>query len=242
MVLEICANSIGSAIAAQNGGADRIELCENLNEGGTTPSYGTLVLTRQQVSIDIYVLIRPRAGDFLYSDVEFEIMKQDILICKELGYDGVVIGLLKPDGNVDVDRTKTLVELASPMAVTFHRAFDSCSNPETALEDVIACGCERILTSGLKNTAIEGADVLLKLIEQAEGRIIIMPGSGIKSSNIKFLKELVPAVEWHASAKVNVASSMNYQNPELKNLGSMVTQSDKYEISELVVKLKPDQD
>ena len=138
MILEICANSIGSALAAQNGGADRIELCENLNEGGTTPSYGTLFLTRQQVSIDLYALIRPRAGDFLYSNLEFEIMKLDIQTCKDLGYNGVVIGLLKPDGSIDIERTKSLVELASPMGVTFHRAFDSCNDPEKALEDVIS--------------------------------------------------------------------------------------------------------
>src|SRR5690606_12303876 len=145
--------------------------CENLNEGGTTPSYGTLLITRQRVNIDIYVLIRPRAGDFLYSDLEFEIMKQDVLVCKELGYNGVVIGLLKPDGSIDIERTKNLVELASPMGVTFHRAFDSCNDSEKALEDVISCGCERILTSGLKNTAIEGVDNLSKLIEQHEDRL-----------------------------------------------------------------------
>jgi len=242
MILEICANSIGSALAAQNGGADRIELCENLNEGGTTPSYGTLFLTRQQVSIDLYALIRPRAGDFLYSNLEFEIMKLDIQTCKDLGYNGVVIGLLKPDGSIDIERTKSLVELASPMGVTFHRAFDSCNDPEKALEDVISCGCERILTSGLKNTAIEGVDTLSRLIEQAEGRIIIMPGSGVKSSNIKFLKELIPAKEWHASAKNNVVSQMNYQNPELQNLGTVIMQSNQHEISELVSKLKADQE
>lgn len=238
MKLEICANSVVSAIAAQEGGANRVELCENLNEGGTTPSYGTLFLTRQQVNIDLYALIRPRAGDFLYSDLEFEIMKLDIQTCKDLGYNGVVIGLLKPDGSIDIERTQKLVELASPMGVTFHRAFDSCNDPEKALEDVIACGCERILTSGLKNTAIEGVDTLSKLIEQAEDRLIIMPGSGVKSSNIKFLKELVPAMEWHASAKASIASQMYYQNSELQNMGNAVMQSDKHEVSELVSKLK----
>jgi len=237
MILEICANSIDSAIAAQNGGANRVELCENLNEGGTTPSYGTLLLTRQQVSIDLYVLIRPRSGDFLYSAFEFEIMKADILKCKELGYNGVVIGLLTPDGSIDVERTKSLVELASPMGVTFHRAFDSCNNFEEALEDVISCGCERVLTSGLKNTAIEGSDVLKKLLDLAGDRIIIMPGSGIKASNIKFLKELVPAKEWHASAKTTFASDMEYHNPELQNMGDIISKSNETEIKDLVRKL-----
>lgn len=237
MILEICANSIDSAIAAQNGGANRVELCENLNEGGTTPSYGTLLLTRQQVSIDLYALIRPRSGDFLYSAFEFEIMKADILKCKELGYNGVVIGLLTPDGSIDVERTKSLVELASPMGVTFHRAFDSCNNFEEALEDVISCGCERILTSGLKNTAIEGSDVLKKLLDLAAGRIIIMPGSGIKASNIKFLKELVPAKEWHASAKTTSVSNMEYHNPELQNMGGTISKSNETEIKDLVRKL-----
>jgi len=241
MILEICAGSVDSAIAAQKGNANRIELCTNLNEGGTTPSYGNLLLARQQISIDLYALIRPRSGDFLYSTFEFEIMKADTLLCKELGYNGIAVGLLNSDGSIDMERTKILVELAAPMGVTFHRAFDSCNNFEKALEDVISCGCERILTSGLKNTAIEGSDVLKKLLNLAKDRIIIMPGSGIKSNNIKFLKKLVPAKEWHASAKTTLISKMNYHNIELKNMGNSLTKSDENEIGKLVNKLN-DQD
>lgn len=237
MKLEICAGSFESAVIAQQAGADRIELCENLNEGGTTPSYGTLKLTKQHVSTPTYVLIRPRNGDFFYSESEFEIIKQDILFCKELGYKGVVIGILLPDGRIDVRRTKQLVELAQPMGVTFHRAFDLSRDPEEALEAVIESGCERILTSGLKNTVAEGSETLTKLIEQAAGRIIIMPGSGIKSTNIKFLKELIPAQEWHASAKTAQVSKMTYQNTDIQKMGNSVYQSDLDEIKLLLQKI-----
>ena len=238
MKLEICASSYASAIIAQEAGANRIELCENLIEGGTTPSYGTLKLTKEHVRIDTYVLIRPRSGDFIYSESEYEIIKKDILFCKELGYNGIVIGILLPDGSVDIDRTKALVELAKPMGVTFHRAFDACRDPEEALEAVIQTGCERILTSGLKNTAIEGSETLKRLIEQANGRIIIMPGSGVKSTNIKFLRELIPATEWHASAKSNLTSQMKYHNPDIENMGNTLFQSDPTEIKSLLQKLK----
>ena len=190
------------------------------------------------MSINTYVLIRPRSGDFLYTETEFKIIKQDILLCKELGYAGVVIGILLPDGSIDVQRTKELVELANPMGVTFHRAFDVCKDPEEALEAVIKTGCERILTSGLRNTVVEGSENLKRLIEQAAGRIIIMPGSGVKSTNIKFLKELIPATEWHASAKSNLASEMKYQNPDIQNMGDSIFQSNPDEIKSLLQKLK----
>ncbi|MFB5946631.1 copper homeostasis protein CutC [Albibacterium profundi] len=235
--LEICASSFASAIIAQKAGADRIELCENLSEGGTTPSYGTLKLTKQHINIDTYVLIRPRSGDFLYTDAEFEIIKQDILICKNLGFSGIVIGILLPDGSIDVKRTRELVELARPMGVTFHRAFDACNDPEIALEDVIETGCDRILTSGLKNTVIEGSATLKQLIEQANDRITIMPGSGVKSTNIKFLKELIPASEWHASAKSTLESKMDYHNPDIENMGDAIFQSSEEEIKSLLLKL-----
>ncbi|WP_118194573.1 copper homeostasis protein CutC [Albibacterium indicum] len=237
MKLEICAGSYKSALIAQEAGADRIELCENLNEGGTTPSFGTLQLVKENITIDINVLIRPRSGDFLYTESEFEIMKEDVLFCKKLGFNGVVIGILLFDGSIDIDRTKTLVQLAKPMSVTFHRAFDVCNNPETALEAIIEAGCDRLLTSGLKNTAIEGSATLKQLIEQANDRIIIMPGSGVKSTNIKFLKELVPAIEWHASAKSIFPSQMEYHNPAIENMGSDIFQSDPVEIKSLLQKL-----
>ena len=238
MQLEICANSLQSAINAEEGGADRIELCENLSEGGTTPSYGLLLKTRQQVSIPIHVLIRPRAGDFLYSDLEFEVMKEDIKLCKELGFEGVVIGILKADGSVDVERTRILTNLASPMTVTFHRAFDCCRYPEEALEEVIACGCDLILTSGLKPTAEEGSDLLDKLIVQARDRIRIMPGSGIHSGNIGRLKEHIRATEWHASAKVPAESVMHYQNRDLSDMGQQPTLSNTAEVGKLRSLLK----
>lgn len=238
MILEICSNSLQSALNAQEGGADRIELCENLAGGGTTPSYGLLTQTRRRVQIPVHVLIRPRAGDFLYSDLEFEIMKEDVRLCKELGFEGVVLGLLNADGSIDVERTRMLTELASPMSVTFHRAFDACRDPEQGLEDVIACGCDRILTSGLKATAEEGADVLDKLISQAAQRIIVMPGSGIQSGNIGRLKDRIRASEWHASAKAPAESGMEYENADLNDMGRQPTLSDPAEVTRLVQALK----
>jgi len=238
MILEICANSVRSAINAEEGGADRIELCENLSEGGTTPSYGLLLKARQQVSIPIHVLIRPRAGDFLYSDLEFEVMKEDIKLCKELGFEGVVIGILKADGGVDVERTRILTDLASPMTVTFHRAFDCCRNPEEALEEVIASGCDLILSSGLKATAEEGAALLDKLVIQAKERIRIMPGSGIHSGNISSLKERIRANEWHASAKSPSKSAMLYQNSDLTDMGKQPSVSNAAEVRKLRSVLK----
>jgi len=144
--LEICADSVQSAIDAQKAGASRVELCDNLLEGGTTPSYGTITSARDNLEIGLHVLIRPRAGDFLYSDLEFQIMRRDIKICKECGTDGIVIGILKKEGTIDVERTAELVKLAHPMSVTFHRAFDMCINPEQGLEDIIASGADRVLT------------------------------------------------------------------------------------------------
>lgn len=238
MILEICSNSLQSALNAQEGGADRIELCENLTGGGTTPSYGLLTQTRRQIQVPVHVLIRPRAGDFLYSDLEFEIMKEDVRLCKELGFEGVVLGLLNADGGIDVERTRMLTELASPMSVTFHRAFDACRDPEKGLEDVIACGCDRILTSGLKATAEEGADLLDKLISQAAQRIIIMPGSGIQSGNISRLKDRIRAREWHASAKAPAESGMKYENAYLNDMGRQPTISDPAEVTRLVQALK----
>src|SRR5579862_5938299 len=179
VLLEVCANSVASALAAQEGGATRIELCENLYEGGTTPSYGQISLARNLLKIKIYVLIRPRGGDFLYSDMEFEIMKADIRHCVDVGCDGVVIGMLNADGTVDKARCAELVRIAKKggLGVTFHRAFDMSSDMNQALEDIIAMGCERILTSGGKSTVVEGIHVVAQLIKKAAGRISIMPGA-----------------------------------------------------------------
>ncbi|GAA4793210.1 copper homeostasis protein CutC [Olivibacter ginsenosidimutans] len=237
MILEICANSLASALAAEAGGANRIELCENLNEGGTTPSYGTIKKVRERLKIEVYVLIRPRAGDFYYTDDEFEIIKEDILLCKQIGCDGVVIGLLDNNGHVDRKRTKQLVALAAPMGVTFHRAFDCSTDGLQALEVIIDCGCERILTSGMKNTAPEGADFLKKLVQTAGKRLSIMPGSGINEYNIRELLK-TGATEFHTSAKVLLKSNMNYHNPAISNMGDLVEVSDEEKIRRIVEVLK----
>lgn len=237
MTLEICANSIHSALAAQDAGAHRVELCENLNEGGTTPSYGTILNTRKQLHIDLFVLIRPRGGDFLYTEEEFEIMKTDIEVCKTLKCDGVVIGILTKDGEVDVDRTQELVKLASPMRVTFHRAFDRVKDPFKALELIIETGCERILTSGLKNSAPEASELIKQLVEKANNRISIMPGAGINSSNILELKNITKAKEYHTSAKTERSSLMNYQNPALTKSEIPLQISDKMEIKKILTQL-----
>ena len=221
-LLETIAFNIESCKIAQAAGADRIELCDNPGEGGTTASYGFIKAARQILKIDLFPIIRPRGGDFFYSDDEFEIMKTDIQVCKELGCDGVVFGILNEDATVDKVRCKILVQLAYPMSVTFHRAFDRVTEPSQALEDIIECGFERILTSGFYPTAMEGADNLKKLIQVADERIIIMPGSGIRSSNIKQLKEITNAFEFHTSARKMKNSKMNaFNNNMNENLQSV---------------------
>jgi copper homeostasis protein len=166
MLLEIAVFNIESAIAAERAGAHRLELCENAGEGGTTPSYGTLKLVKQKVSIPVFPIIRPRGGDFLYTDTEFEVMKQDVQLCKQLGFEGVVIGLLNADGTVDTKRTKQLIDLAYPLEVTFHRAFDRTADPFEAMEQLIAIGCQRILTSGQVPDANNGQELIKQLINE----------------------------------------------------------------------------
>ena len=217
--MEVCANSFASAAAAQEGGAVRVELCDNLPEGGTTPSYAQIALCKKLLAIKVYPIIRPRGGDFLYDDLEFELMKEDIKVCKELNCDGVVIGILNADGTVDMDRCAELIALANPMKVTFHRAFDMTSDLFKALEDIISLGCERILTSGGKSAAISGASVISELIAKANDRIIIMPGAGINASNIAELIKTTGATEFHASARSSVPSGMVFRNPGL-NMGA----------------------
>ena len=214
--LEVIGFNIESCILAQAAGAHRIELCDNPGEGGTTPSYGFVKAARKNVQIDLFPIIRPRGGDFLYSDDEFEVMKTDVKICKELGCDGVVTGTLHADGTVDTKRCSELVELAYPMGVTFHRAFDRVNDASKALEAVIETGCERILTSGLHPTALEGAEIIAALIKQAGERIIIMPGSGVRSGNVVELAKKTGAVEFHTSARIHIESKMNYANEKMK--------------------------
>ena len=214
--LEIIAFNIESCQLAQSAGASRIELCDSPGEGGTTPSEGFIRAARKILHIQLYPIIRPRGGDFLYSEDEFEIMKTDITLCRNWGCDGVVIGMLLADGSVDTERCRQLVELAYPMGVSFHRAFDRTKDPFKAMEDIIGTGCERILTSGQKPTAPEGIDLISALVNKAEDRIIIMPGSGIRSGNIASIAEKTGAVEFHSSARISAKSKMSYVNPEMK--------------------------
>lgn len=235
--LEVIGFNIESCMVAQAAGAHRIELCDNPGEGGTTASYGFIKAAREKLHIDLYPIIRPRGGDFLYSDAEFDIMRRDIQVCKELGCDGVVLGILKADGSVDKERCKQLVDLAYPLGVTFHRAFDRVNNSSQALEDVMDIGCERILTSGLMPTAIAGADHLAVLIKQAAGGIIIMPGSGVRADNIIELAQKTGAREFHTSARVNTGSKMNFINENMKEQLQRVS-VDEEEIKEIITKLK----
>lgn len=213
--IEVCCNSLESAINAQKGGAHRVELCSNLYEGGTTPSMGEISLARKKLHIKLNVLIRPRGGDFVYSRDEIDIIKRDISFCKEIGVDGVVIGFLKPDGNIDVKLTKEIIELSKPMNVTFHRAFDMCKDPERALEEIIEAGADRLLTSGIKNKAIDGVDNLASLVKIADDRIIIMPGSGIRAENILEIIEKTGAKEYHVSERVSLESPMQFRRENI---------------------------
>ena len=209
--LEIACFSIAGALTAQAAGAHRLEFCENPEEGGTTPSYGALQLIKKKITIPVFPIIRPRGGDFYYSNEEFEIMQQDVLLCKSLGFEGVVLGLLDINGNIDTSRTSLLVSLAYPMDVTFHRAFDRCREPLQSLEKVIECGCQRILTSGQFPSAPDGAGLIQQLIVKADDRIIIMPGSGVRSNNIQQLAKETGAIEFHASVRKAIKTSMHFE-------------------------------
>jgi copper homeostasis protein len=215
--LEIIGFNIESCKIAQNAGADRIELCDNPGDGGTTPSYGFIKVARAALQIELYSIIRPRGGDFLYSEDEFKIMQSDIQLCKKLGCDGIVTGMLNADGTVDKERCAVLVELAYPLGVTFHRAFDRTIDPFNAMEDIIEIGFERILTSGQKQQASDGAGLIAKLIEQAGERIIIMPGSAVRSDNIISIAASTNAVEFHSSARMNVNSKMNFNREDMND-------------------------
>jgi copper homeostasis protein len=215
MILEACVNSAISAIEAQKGGADRVELCENLHDGGTTPSAGAIRFARKNLHIGLFVMIRPRGGDFLYSEDEFEIMQEDIVAAKGLGADGVVFGILLPDGTIDRVRMKRLVELARPMGITCHRAFDMTADPYKAMEDLISLGIDRILTSGQQPTAPQGAPLIRDLITKSSGRIIIMPGSGVKEHNVAALIESTGAQEVHIHLEKQEPSRMTFKQPSV---------------------------
>lgn len=202
MEIEICCGSIQSAANAKAGGAVRIELCQGLVEGGTTPSHATIEYAVKELGLQVFVLIRPRGGDFYYNELEIKTMEGDVAFCKQVGVAGIVVGFLHSDGSIDTELTRHFVKLAAPLPVTFHRAFDRCADPLKALEEVINCGCARILTSGCKPTAIEGADVLQQLVKQADGRISILAGSGVTPENAVALHEKTGVPEIHGSCKI----------------------------------------
>ena len=251
-MFEVCANSVESCIAAQMGGADRVELCAGIPEGGTTPSYGEIRQARRILDDGIqqglkatrlHVIIRPRGGDFLYTELELQRMTDDIRICRELGADGVVFGCLRPDGTLDTDANARLMEVASPpaspigegakhrigfphptllgknqggvLSVTFHRAFDRCANPVEALEELIRQGFDRVLTSGQQPTAEQGISLLRQLCEQAAGRIAIMAGCGVNEQNIRRIQEETGVSEFHFSAREPLHSQMQFSNPDV---------------------------
>jgi copper homeostasis protein len=225
--LEICCYNLPSVIVAVDAGADRIELCMNPEDGGTTPSYGLIRAAREQCTAKLYPIIRPRGGDFLYGPEDYEQMQLDIRLCHELGCDGVVIGGLTPEGSVDYANCAALIAEASNMGVTFHRAFDRAANPFDALEDIIALGCERILTSGQLPTALQGAALLRDLVAKAGDRLKIMPGGGIRSSNIVALAKETGAKEFHTAARIILPSMMQFINRGMQEqLNSVAVNAD----------------
>ena len=212
--LEVCSGDIDSAMAAKRGGASRIELCSALSEGGITPSAG-LAAEACTLGLTVHALIRPRGGDFLYSPAEVRTMVTDIRMLRQLGVDGVVIGCLTEDGDIDTEACRRLVDAAGDINITFHRAFDRCRCPEEALEQIIELGCNRILTSGQQSTALEGIPLLSRLVKQADGRIIIMPGCGVNASNAAHILQATGAIEIHASASTMVPSLMKFSRSDV---------------------------
>ena len=220
MLVEIVVYNIESALKAQEGGADRVELCDNPGEGGTTPSFGTIESVRQNVNLDMFVMIRPRGGDFHYSNYEFHCMRRDIDQCQKLSADGVVFGILNADGTLDKKRCKELIVRARPMKVTCHRAFDMTRDPFEALEDCIAVGFDRILTSGHQTTALKGTSLIGELVKKANGRIAIMPGSGVNEEAVEKIVSETDVNEIHFSAVAYRESAMQYRNQAIAGMGS----------------------
>ena len=207
--LEIACFNLKSALIAQENGADRVELCANMKEGGTTPDFKIAEQARKELDIDLNVMIRPRGGDFVYTDAEFEQMKSEIVALKNLNIDGFVFGILDREGNVNMDQNQELVALADPIPCTFHRAFDVVNNMYQSLENVIECGFKTILTSGQKENVVEGITILAELVKKANNRIVIMPGGGLRSTNIGLLKEKTNATFYHSSAIVELGETAN---------------------------------
>jgi copper homeostasis protein len=213
MDLEVCIDSVESAIAAERGGAKRVELCSDLLEGGITPGAGMIASVRRQIGIDLYVMVRPRGGDFYYTDLEFDVMRTEIEHARNLGADGIVLGLLDQQGRVDVARSRQLIEFARPLPVTFHRAIDMTPDLGVALEDVIATGAARILTSGGAPNVQRGIAEIARMVEAARGRIAIMPGGGITPENIASIARTTGAAEYHSSARTAFPSPVRFRKP-----------------------------
>nr|WP_174851743.1 copper homeostasis protein CutC [Xylella fastidiosa] len=232
--LEVAAGSVASALAAQEGGAMRVELCHGLEGGGLTPSYGMLAVVRERLHIPLYVLIRPRGGDFVFSEEEMEVMCGDVECCVRLGCDGVVLGALDPAGEVDMGMMRVLIAAAGSLGVTFHRAIDVSADPGRTLEDVIALGCERVLTSGGRSSALEGAETIAALVAQAAGRVVVMPGAGVSAGNVLELRVRTGAHEFHASARSVVAARRLGAHPYIHDLGGDYDCTDADKVRQLV--------
>jgi copper homeostasis protein len=215
LIFEVCVESAEAGMAAQEGGADRIELCSDLLEGGLTPSHGTLAVARQRLRIGIMAMVRPRGGDFCYTDTEFAVMREDLLAAKRLGANGVVFGLLNPDGTIDRERTAELIALAPPLSVTFHRAFDVSRDPFESLDTLIGLGVDRVLTSGQEPTVLEGLDLIVALVKRAAGRIIVMPGGGITERTVGRIAPVCGANEFHFASLEPREGRMAYRNPRV---------------------------
>ena len=213
-LIEVCVDSVESALRAQEGGANRVELCDNLLEGGTTPSAGAIAVARDRLTIGLHVIIRPRGGDFCYSDAEMESMRRDVDVARQLGADGVVIGLLEPDGGIDVPRTRELLERARPLSVTFHRAFDVARDPERALDQLVGMGVDRLLTTGQEPTILEGLELVAALARRAGGRLIVMPG-GVNERNVARVVQATGATEVHVTGTRAVESAMRHRNERI---------------------------
>ncbi len=220
LAIEVCVEGVDGLLAAQAAGANRVELCASLLEGGVTPSFGVIQEALRQSRIPVHVIVRPRGGDFLYTDIEYATMRADVQSCRAAGAHGVVIGCLTADGQVDVARTRELVELARPMSVTFHRAFDMTRDPAEALDALIRCGVDRVLTSGQRETAIEGMDTLRRINEQAGDRIIVMGCGALTPDNIATVRRAANLKELHFAALRNEPSGMRYRNPRVGMGGS----------------------
>lgn len=220
MTCEVVVYNVVSALRAQEGGADRIELCDNPAEGGTTPSFAMIEQVRQNISMDVYVMLRPRGGDFCYNNYEFHIMKRDLFQCQRLSVDGLVFGILTEEGRIDKKRCKELIAIARPLKVTCHRAFDMTRDPFEALEDCIEAGFDRILTSGHRPTAIEGVELIAELVKKAEGRIIIMAGSGVNEETVGEIVSTTGVNEIHFSAVTYKDSVMQFKNPHITAMGA----------------------